>query len=153
MSAIRGTLPPGIAQKGNAMQLGSTELLIILIVVIIAYGFYKARSASPTRSSSDRQAKNSQASGGNPPGGSTWSEDPASKTGAANPASSKDPYVVLNVPRNASKDEIVTAYKKLAQMYHPDKVAGLAPEYHLIAETKMKEINAAYEQIRDRGWR
>ena len=135
------------------MQIGSTELLIILIVVIVAYGFYKARSASPTRSAADRQTKNSQAGGENSPGGSAWSADPASKTGTANPASSKDPYVVLNVPRNASKDEIVTAYKKLAQMYHPDKVAGLAPEYHLIAETKMKEINAAYEQIRDRGWR
>jgi Sec-independent protein translocase protein TatA len=153
MSAIRGTLPLGIAQKGNGMQIGSTELLIILIVVIVAYGFYKARSASPTRSASDRQAKNSQAGGGNTPGGNAWSEDPASKTRAANPASSKDPYVVLNVPRNASKDEVVTAYKRLAQMYHPDKVAGLAPEYHLIAETKMKEINTAYEQIRDRGWR
>jgi hypothetical protein len=153
MSAIRGTLPSGIAQKGNGMQIGSTELLIILIVVIVAYGFYKARSASPTRSSSDRQAKNRQAGGGNPAGGSAWSEDPASKNGAANPASSNDPFVVLNVPRNASKDEVVAAYKKLAQMYHPDKVAGLAPEYHLIAETKMKEINTAYEQIRDRGWR
>jgi len=153
MSAFRGTLPPEIAQKGNAMQLGSTELLIILIVVIVAYGFYKARSASPPRSASDRRAKNSQTGGGNPSGESAWSEDPATKNGAANPANSKDPYVVLNVPRNAAKDEVVAAYKKLAQMYHPDKVAGLAPEYHLIAEKKMKEINAAYEQIRERGWR
>ena len=32
-------------------------------------------------------------------------------------------------------------------MYHPDKVAGLAPEYYEIAETKMKDINAAYAQI------
>ena len=39
------------------------------------------------------------------------------------------------------------SYKKLAQMYHPDKVAGLAPEYYEIAETKMKDINAAYAQI------
>ncbi len=61
--------------------------------------------------------------------------------------------MVLNVPRNASKDEVVAAYKKLAQMYHPDKVAGLAPEYHLIAEKKMKEINAAYEQIMNRSGR
>jgi len=156
MSAIRGTLPPGIAQKGNGMQIGSTELLIILIVIIIAYGFYRARQSSSARSSPyrpDPQTRNGQAGSGNPPGGNAWSEDPATKTGAPNPASSKDPYVVLNVPRNASKDEVVAAYKKLAQMYHPDKVAGLAPEYHLIAETKMREINTAYEQIRDRGWR
>ena len=34
------------------MQIGLNELLIILFVVIIAYGFYKARAASSTRSSS-----------------------------------------------------------------------------------------------------
>ena len=45
------------------MQIGLNELLIILSVVIIAYGFYKARAASPTRPTSDRadqQAANSQ---------------------------------------------------------------------------------------------
>ena len=45
------------------------------------------------------------------------------------------------MPRNATQDEISASYKKLAQMYHPDKVAGLAPEYYEIAETKMKDIN------------
>ena len=52
------------------MQIGLNELLIILSVVIIAYGFYKARAASPTRPTSDRadqQAANGQAGGANPP--------------------------------------------------------------------------------------
>ncbi len=35
----------------------------------------------------------------------------------------------------------------MAQMYHPDKVAGLAPEYQDIAEKRMKIINAAYELL------
>ena len=51
------------------MQIGLNELLIILFVIIIAYGFYKARAASPTRPTSDRadqQAANSQAGGANP---------------------------------------------------------------------------------------
>jgi preprotein translocase subunit Sec63 len=34
-------------------------------------------------------------------------------------------------------------------MYHPDKVAGLAPEYREIAEKKMKMINAAYRRLKD----
>ena len=38
-------------------------------------------------------------------------------------------------------------------MYHPDKVAGLAPEYYAIAEQKMKDINAAYAQIGNRSGR
>jgi tetrahydromethanopterin S-methyltransferase subunit G len=57
-------------------------------------------------------------------------------------------YTILNVPNNASWEEISTAYKKMAQMYHPDKVAGLAPEYREIAEKRMKIINAAYGQLK-----
>ena len=127
------------------MQIGLNELLIILVVVIIAYGFYKARAASPTRSTSDRTDANSQAGGANPD--SAWSDDPGKQAGSRSTSTAKDPYVVLNVPRNATQDEISASYKKLAQMYHPDKVAGLAPEYYEIAETKMKDINAAYAQI------
>jgi len=127
------------------MQIGLNELLIILVVVVIAYGFYKARAASPTRPTSDRTDANSQAGGANPD--SAWSGDPGKQAGSRSTSTAKDPYVVLNVPRNATQDEISASYKKLAQMYHPDKVAGLAPEYYEIAETKMKDINAAYAQI------
>lgn len=127
------------------MQIGLNELLIILFVIIVAYGFYKARQSSSARSSSDRadpQAANDQTGDSNATGGSAASGAPGKRA-----SSIKDPYVVLNVPRNATQDEISASYKKLAQMYHPDKVAGLAPEYYEIAETKMKDINAAYAQI------
>jgi len=131
------------------MQIGSTELLIILIVVIIVYGFYKARQSSSARSAAYRanqQARSGQAGDGNPD--SAWSDNPGKQTASRRTSNAKDPYVVLNVPRNATQDEISAAYRKMAQMYHPDKVAGLAPEYYEIAQTKMKDINSAYEQIR-----
>jgi DnaJ-domain-containing protein 1 len=32
-------------------------------------------------------------------------------------------------------------------MYHPDKVAGLGPEFGELAERRMKEINAAYAEL------
>ena len=56
-----------------------------------------------------------------------------------------DPYKTLGVSRDASDDEIKKAYRDLARKYHPDKyrdsdLADLAGE-------KMKEVNAAYEQI------
>jgi hypothetical protein len=61
---------------------------------------------------------------------------------------SQSPYEVLHVPPSASIDEITAAYKQMAQMYHPDKVASLAPEYREIAERRMKEINAAYTALK-----
>ena len=56
-----------------------------------------------------------------------------------------DPYKILGVPEDASDEEIKKAYRELARKYHPDN-------YHDnpladLAQEKMKEINAAYEQI------
>jgi len=56
-------------------------------------------------------------------------------------------YSVLNVPSDASKEEITSAYKKLAQQYHPDKVEGLGPEFKELAEKRMKDINAAFKEL------
>ena len=60
----------------------------------------------------------------------------------------KDPYQVLGVPENASDAEIKRAYRELARKYHPDNYQNnpLAD----LAEEKMKEINAAYEEINKR---
>ena len=54
----------------------------------------------------------------------------------------KDPYEVLGVSRDASDEDIKKAYRRLAKQYHPDVNPGDRQ-----AEEKMKEINAAYEQI------
>jgi hypothetical protein len=55
---------------------------------------------------------------------------------------------VLGVGDSASDEELSAAYHRLAQMYHPDKVAGLASEFQVLAEQRMKEINAAYETLK-----
>ena len=59
-------------------------------------------------------------------------------------------YDTLGVTLNASQEELVSAYRNLAKMYHPDKLASLAPEFIELAEERMKEINAAYEALKRR---
>lgn len=59
----------------------------------------------------------------------------------------KSPHEVLQINVGASSGEIKEAYRRLVVMYHPDKVASLAPEYREIAERRMKEINAAYAAL------
>ena len=54
-----------------------------------------------------------------------------------------DYYEVLGVKKDASKDDIKKAYKKLAQKYHPDRYTGDD------ADTKFKEINKAYQTLSD----
>ena len=51
-----------------------------------------------------------------------------------------NPYESLGVSKNASADEIKSAYRRLAKKYHPD-----ANPNNKEAEEKFKEINAAYE--------
>lgn len=57
-----------------------------------------------------------------------------------------DPYQVLGVSREASDEEIKSAYRKLAQKYHPDLHPGDAE-----AARRMQEVNAAYDQIKNPG--
>ena len=61
-----------------------------------------------------------------------------------------DPYKVLGLSRNASLEEIKTAYKSLANKYHPDKVVHLGEEFRALAENKFKEIQAAYQDLTNR---
>jgi curved DNA-binding protein len=55
----------------------------------------------------------------------------------------RDYYELLGVPRDASTEDVRSAYRKLARQYHPDvnKEPG--------AEDRFKEISEAYEVLRD----
>ncbi|MGE5123342.1 MAG: DnaJ C-terminal domain-containing protein [Acidobacteriaceae bacterium] len=56
----------------------------------------------------------------------------------------KDYYKILGVERNASKEEIKRAYRKLALKTHPDRNPG-----NTKAEERFKEINEAYQVLSD----
>lgn len=58
----------------------------------------------------------------------------------------KDYYATLGVDRKATPDEIKKAYRKLARKFHPDNPSVSDREE---AERKIKEINEAYEVLKD----
>lgn len=58
--------------------------------------------------------------------------------------SKQDYYEVLEVAKSASAEEIKKSYHRLAMKYHPDRNPGNAE-----AEVKFKEINEAYEVLKD----
>ncbi|KAB1217385.1 Chaperone protein DnaJ [Morella rubra] len=58
-------------------------------------------------------------------------------------AAGTDYYSTLDVRRNATLQEIKSAYRKLARKYHPDLNKGAG------AEDKFKEISSAYEVLSD----
>ena len=61
-------------------------------------------------------------------------------------------YKILEIDKSASNDGVKKAYRKMANKYHPDKVAHLGDELQKLAEDKFKAVNDAYHQIKkDRG--
>jgi len=57
----------------------------------------------------------------------------------------KDYFKILGISRNATDQEIKSAFRKLARQFHPD----LHPNDEK-AESKFKEINEAYEILSDK---
>lgn len=55
-----------------------------------------------------------------------------------------DYYATLGVARGAAVEDIKRAYRKLAMQHHPDRNPG-----DQVAEHKFKEINAAYDVLKD----
>ena len=57
-------------------------------------------------------------------------------------------WEVLEVDPKAGPDEIRRAYLRKVQIYHPDKVAGLAFEFTELSESRTRELNLAFEQAK-----
>lgn len=59
-------------------------------------------------------------------------------------------YAKLGLKDGASNSDVKKAYRKLVSQYHPDKLIsrGLPEEMMEVAKTRVREINTAYDQIK-----
>lgn len=99
-----------------------------LIVLLLAYWFMKRILSPRYRQTGGYGSK------------STRQEQPGAAASAE-----KDPHEILGVSKNASKEEIRSAYRRQARRYHPDKVSHLGEEFQQLAKVRFQEIQKAYE--------
>ena len=61
-------------------------------------------------------------------------------------------YKILEIDTNASDEDLKKAYRKMANKYHPDKVAYLGDEIKKAAGEKFRKVKDAYDSIKkERG--
>jgi DnaJ like chaperone protein len=62
-----------------------------------------------------------------------------------------DAYSALGISPDASAAEVKRAYRKLMSQNHPDKLAarGLPESMRAVAEERSREINSAYDLIKE----
>ena len=88
-------------------------------------------------------------SAGHNPGRAQFSQGKDTRGRASNDAfEPKDSYSVLGLQKGASSKEIKQAYLRLANKYHPDKVMHLGEEFKNLAESRFKEIQGAYQELK-----
>ena len=75
-----------------------------------------------------------------------------SPAGDADRARVKAAYAALGVEQTASNDEIKTAYRRLMNRSHPDKIAAMNPDDAAMAEAerRTREVRTAYELLKAR---
>ena len=75
-----------------------------------------------------------------------------SPAGDADAARLRQAYVTLGVASDASNADIKTAYRRLMNKNHPDKIASSNPDAKVMAEAerRTREVRSAYEMLKAR---
>jgi curved DNA-binding protein CbpA len=61
-----------------------------------------------------------------------------------------DPFTVLDVPLTATREEARAAYRRLAEIFHPDRFADARDDVAAEAEKQMKRLNQAWAAVQSR---
>ncbi len=68
----------------------------------------------------------------------------------SNKSSLQNAYVILSLTENDSDEMVKKAYRKMAKLHHPDKVAHLGKSFEKKAKEKFQQILDAYELIKQK---
>jgi hypothetical protein len=60
-----------------------------------------------------------------------------------------DPWQVLGVPAHCSEADLIRGFRLRVAENHPDQFAKASPAIRAFADDQMKQINGAYQQIRE----
>ena len=121
----------------TAVSSGGLNLLLHTSKAVAANSF--ANSFRTFQSSRDRRLFGEPGTSGR--AGRTDSKGQAT---SSTPRNVQEAMEAFGLTLKANPEQVAVAYRRMAQMYHPDKVAGLGPELQKLAEDRMKEINAAH---------
>lgn len=117
------------------------QLLLLLVIFGLVWAYRYAGRARRTHGGQHRSEQ--RRSGQGPPAPQASGAPPSRATDGT----TRPPHEVLGVPRDATPDEVRRAYQQQVRLYHPDKVATVAPELQRLAEQRTKELNAAYRAM------
>lgn len=62
----------------------------------------------------------------------------------------RDPYTILGIPRDATLAQARAAYRRLAELFHPDRLQGLRQEVQEEGAQRLREATEAMQAIRAR---
>jgi DnaJ like chaperone protein len=119
----------------------SSEITVVGCGLVLGYWIVSALFNAKSTTSADSKVKAESSAQHEESRRDSPKEDAAGEE-TDNPASW---FRILEVSEDASEQEITEAYKRKIRQYHPDKVAQMGAEIRQLAESKSKQINAAYD--------
>lgn len=106
-------------------------------------------SSSNSYSNQSNNSSNSNNRGYNNSSNSSNSNSNSNNYRRSSGVSVSEAYDILGVSGNASDAEVKKAFRALAMKYHPDRVSGMGDEAVRQATESMRQINAAWDVLKE----
>ena len=122
-----------------------TGMEVLVVIVFLLLGYWIVSAAWDKFVSPPEALEQSNRASSPRPGGTEGESRADTASTLEDEDISATWFRVLEVPSDASQEQIALAYRRMIAQYHPDKVAQLGTELRSLAELKSKQINAAYD--------